>query len=128
MTDCIFCKIVNGELPSHKVYEDDLYLAFLNINPYVPGHTLVIPKDHIRWVWDPPRFGAYSEVTKIVSEKIQEALEAEFMQLFTYGLEVPHAHMHILPRFEDGTEHDMLPKAQEASQEALEAMVKRINI
>ena len=44
--DCIFCKILNGEIPSYKIYEDDMIMAFLDINPYAPGHTLVIPKEH----------------------------------------------------------------------------------
>ncbi len=54
MKDCIFCKIVRGEIPCHKIYEDDGFLAFLDINPQSPGHTQVIPKKHYRWVWDLP--------------------------------------------------------------------------
>jgi diadenosine tetraphosphate (Ap4A) HIT family hydrolase len=54
MKDCIFCKIISGEIPSHKVYEDENFLAFLDIHPQSPGHIQVIPKKHFRWVWDLP--------------------------------------------------------------------------
>ncbi|MDZ4221510.1 MAG: HIT domain-containing protein, partial [Patescibacteria group bacterium] len=54
MQDCIFCKIVAGEIPSHRVYEDDAVLAFLDINPVNPGHTLVIPKEHYKDLLDTP--------------------------------------------------------------------------
>lgn len=58
MIDCPFCKIVGGEIPSAKVYEDDEHLAFLDIRPQSPGHTLIIPKKHQRWVWDVPKQGS----------------------------------------------------------------------
>ncbi|KKT79078.1 MAG: Histidine triad (HIT) protein, partial [Parcubacteria group bacterium GW2011_GWF2_44_8b] len=60
--ECIFCKIVKGEIASCKVYEDENFLAFLDINPQSPGHTQVITKIHYRWVWDVPNAGEYFEV------------------------------------------------------------------
>ncbi|MBI4122056.1 MAG: HIT domain-containing protein, partial [Parcubacteria group bacterium] len=60
-TDCIFCTIVRGEIPVAQVYEDEDFLAFLDIHPQAPGHTQVIPKRHVRWVWDVENAGAYFE-------------------------------------------------------------------
>ena len=62
--NCIFCKIVAGAIPSHKVYEDDKFLAFLDIHPLAPGHVQIIPKNHYRFVWDVPNAGEYFEITK----------------------------------------------------------------
>ncbi len=59
MNDCIFCKIVSGDIPAHKIYEDEKYLAFIDIHPQTPGQVQVIPKEHYRWVWDMPNVGEY---------------------------------------------------------------------
>ena len=99
MPECIFCKISKGEIPSYKVYEDKEFLAFLDIRPLNPGHTLVIPKKHIRWVYDVENHGAYWNVAKIIAQKIIKNLKANFVMFVTFGLEVPHAHIHIIPRF-----------------------------
>ncbi len=77
MQDCIFCKIVNGEIPSNKVYEDEKFLAFLDINPLSPGHTQVIPKEHYRWVWDVPNIGEYFEVVKKIAKAQKKAFNVE---------------------------------------------------
>lgn len=102
MEDCIFCKIVKGEIPSYKIYEDTSYLAFLDIFPRVKGHALVIPKKHYRWVNDVEDFGNYWEMAKKVSLAIQKSLNARFTSYLTLGEEVPHAHIHILPQTESG--------------------------
>jgi histidine triad (HIT) family protein len=99
MDDCIFCKIVKGEIPCHKVYEDEKYLAFLDINPVSEGHTLLISKTHFRWVYDVPNFGEYFEVAKKIALGIKESsLNPEFVSFITVGNEIPHAHIHIIPR------------------------------
>ena len=100
MSDCLFCKLVEGKIPSYKVYEDDMFLAFLDIFPRVKGHTLVIPKSHHRWTYDVPEFGAYWEFSRKVARAVQTSLHAQWISFFTYGA-VPHAHIHILPRYED---------------------------
>jgi histidine triad (HIT) family protein len=97
MTDCIFCKIVRGEIPCHKVYEDDKFLAFLDINPQSPGHTQVIPKEHYRWVWDTPNTGEYFEVAKKVALAQQKAFNTEFILSKIVGDEVPHSHIWVFP-------------------------------
>ena len=73
MNNCIFCKIVRGEAPSHKIYEDAKFLAFIDINPISPGHTLVIPKEHYRFVWDVPDAREYFEVAKKIAKAQQKA-------------------------------------------------------
>jgi histidine triad (HIT) family protein len=94
---CIFCKIVRGELPLHKVYEDDSYLAFLDIRPVSPGHTLVIPKAHYRWVWDTPETGNYFEVAKKIAQALQKVSGVEEVHAKVVGEEVPHAHIWVYP-------------------------------
>ncbi len=100
MEDCIFCKIVKGEIPSYKVYEDENYLAFLDINPQSPGHTQVIPKKHYRWVWDTPNTGEYFEVAKKVALAQQKAFGTDFILSKIIGDEVPHAHIWVFPNGE----------------------------
>ena len=96
---CIFCKIVAGEIPSHKVYEDNEYLAFLDIRPLNPGHTLVIPKKHYRWVWDAGEIGKYFLVVGKVADAIRKAFKTEYVASTIFGEEIPHAHVWLVPRF-----------------------------
>lgn len=95
--DCIFCKIVNKELPSYTVYEDDDFLAILDISPVVEGHTLVIPKKHYRWVHEVAEFGAFWEVAQKVANAQLSALNAPTVVFATAGFQVSHAHIHVLP-------------------------------
>ena len=77
--DCIFCKIVSGKIPCYKVYEDENFLAFLDIRPLNLGHTLVIPKKHFRWVWDVPNIGEYFEVVCKIAVAEQKAFDTEMI-------------------------------------------------
>ncbi len=102
--DCIFCKIIEGKIPSHKVYADRDFLAFLSINPESPGHTLLIPKKHYRWVWDlpagrqkSPNVGAYFEVAKKIALAQKKAFNTDFVLSKIIGEEVPHAHIWVYP-------------------------------
>jgi histidine triad (HIT) family protein len=97
MPDCIFCKIVKGEIPAHKVYEDEYFIAFLDIHPQSPGHAQVIPKSHYRWVWDVQNAGAYFEVVKKVAQAQQKAFGTEWVLSKIVGDEVPHAHIWVYP-------------------------------
>jgi histidine triad (HIT) family protein len=99
MEDCVFCKIVEGKLPSYKVFENEKFFALLDIYPRTKGHTLVIPKKHHRWVYDVPEFGEYWEVALTVSKGIQKALNPTFISFVTHGLDIAHAHIHIFPRY-----------------------------
>lgn len=99
MNDCIFCKIVKKEIPCFLVYEDENYLAFLDINPLNPGHVMVIPKKHVRWVWDVEDFGGYFETIKKIGLGIKKATGQEWIVLDVAGMGVPHAHVHLVPRY-----------------------------
>lgn len=127
MSDCIFCKIISGEIPSYKVYEDENYLAFLDIHPLNFGHTLLIPKKHYRWVTDIPDFGNYWETAKKISQAIQIAVNADFISFLTVGNEVSHAHIHIIPRFNnDGIiaiDHDKIKVADPEKMEEIKNLI-----
>ncbi len=95
--NCIFCQIAVNKIPSYKVFEDDNFLAFLNIMPVVSGHALVIPKKHYRWVHQVKEFGPLWEVAQIVAQKQINSLGAPTVLFMTAGFQVPHAHIHVLP-------------------------------
>jgi histidine triad (HIT) family protein len=97
MDNCIFCKIIKGEIPAHKVYEDADFLALLDIRPLSPGHTLIIPKQHHRWVWDVPNVGAYFEVARKIALAQKKAFDTDLVLSKVYGEEVPHAHILVYP-------------------------------
>jgi histidine triad (HIT) family protein len=100
--NCIFCKIVKGEIPSYKVYEDDLFLAFLNINPAISGQILLIPKKHYRWVCDVIEFDQYWQIARKIATSLKNSdLKPDFVSFVTVGKDVPHAHIHIIPRKTD---------------------------
>lgn len=101
---CIFCKIVNKEIPANIVYEDSDFMAFLDINPLSPGHTLVIPKQHYRWVWDVPAhsdngitIGKYYEIVQKIALAQRKAFAVEQIISKVVGEDVPHAHVWIYP-------------------------------
>ncbi|OGE80600.1 MAG: hypothetical protein A2826_02420 [Candidatus Doudnabacteria bacterium RIFCSPHIGHO2_01_FULL_43_23] len=103
--NCIFCKIVSGELPSSKVYEDEKTLAFLDIKPIQPGHTLVIPKDHYTDVLDTPEdlLSDLIKTCKKVGGAVVKAMNADAFNLSANngaasGQDVFHTHFHVIPR------------------------------
>jgi len=109
MKDCIFCKIANKEIPAHVVYEDDDFMAFLDIHPQTPGHVQVIPKEHYRWVWDIPKAGAYFEVARKVALAQRKAFGTEWILSKIIGDEVPHAHLWVFPSNEaNGDKMDLI--------------------
>lgn len=107
MKDCVFCKIVVGEIPSYKIYEDADYLAFLDLCPRTEGHTIVIPKEHYEWVWDSPDLGGYFEVVGKVARHFRK-VTGEGVRSDIYGWEVPHAHIHVKPGKIDALSTKML--------------------
>ena len=101
---CIFCKIASGEIPSHKVYEDENFFAFLDIHPQSVGHVQVIPKQHFRWVWDVPNAGDYFEVVRKIAKAQQKSFNTEWILSKIVGDEVEHAHIWVFPS--DGAKGD----------------------
>jgi len=105
--DCIFCQIVDGEIPARVVYEDDDVLAFLDANPMAPGHTLVVPKHHHETLGDLPDdegsavFAALHRLAPLVEDAVDaDASTVAFNNGEAAGQEIPHVHGHVIPRFE----------------------------
>lgn len=108
MNDCLFCKIVSGEIPCYKVYEDKHCLAFLDIRPLNPGHTLVIPKQHSKNILeiDEKTLQEIIIIVKRLSNKIKTVLQCDGINIMinnepAAGQIVFHTHIHIIPRFKD---------------------------
>lgn len=105
MSDCIFCRIADGEIPSTTIYEDDDVYAFLDANPLVEGHTLVIPKQHAEHLTDldPETASAYFRHVPTIVDAVERGTDADGATLAwnngtAAGQEVPHTHLHIVPR------------------------------
>lgn len=98
MEESIFTKIIKGEVPCHKVYEDDKVIAFLDIYPQQPGHTLVVPKVQIDLLWDLPDdiYSYLWQVAKKIARHMGDILEKR-IGVHVEGIGVPHAHIHLVP-------------------------------
>ncbi|MCX7996133.1 MAG: HIT family protein [Patescibacteria group bacterium] len=127
MQRSVFNDIVEGKVPCHKIWEDEQYLAFLDIYPRTKGHALVLPKTQYRWTYEVPDFGGYWEAARTVLRGIEAALKPVWFSFFTYGA-VPYAHIHILPRYEeiDDSEQNVLPPAEPADPEELAKIAAEI--
>ena len=99
MQDSIFTKIVKGEVPCHKIYEDESTLAFLDIHPVQPGHTLIIPKRQVEFVWDlsDEEYTAVMLTTKKVALRLRTVLGTKYIGERVVGVDVPHAHVQLIP-------------------------------
>lgn len=107
---CIFCKIVAKVIPAYVVYEDDTVIAFLDIFPRTPGHVQVIPKKHVRWVWDISESGHFMEVVQKIARAQKKVFDTDFVVGLVAGEEVPHAHFWLVPRHpNDGHEATLKP-------------------
>lgn len=95
----IFTKIIDGSIPCYKVSEDDNFLAFLDIQPIVKGHVLVIPKKEIDYIFniEDILLGQFINFAKIVAKKMDKVFDCERIGMTVIGLEVPHAHIHLMP-------------------------------
>ena len=95
----IFTRIVQGEIPCHRIAEDDHYLAFLDINPLAEGHTLVIPKQEVDYIFDleDDVLAGLHVFAKAVARQIERVIACERIGVAVVGLEVPHAHVHLIP-------------------------------
>jgi histidine triad (HIT) family protein len=96
MENCVFCKIISGELPSYKVYEDDNYLAFLNIAQFAQGQTLVIPKKHYDFVWDVEETAEYFKVVRKIAQHYKD-IGYEYVDMMIFGRDIAHAHVRLFP-------------------------------
>jgi histidine triad (HIT) family protein len=125
----IFTKIINGEIPSYKVAEDENFYAFLDINPLAKGHTLVVPKKEVDYVFDlddQTYAGLFSFVKK-ASFAIKKSVECRRLGMIVYGLDVPHAHVHLIPVTGKGNELNFSNPKVELSQAAFMDIAQRIH-
>ena len=99
--DCIFCKISKGEIPSVKVYEDEHFFAFLDIQPVSDGHVLIIPKKHIVWMQDADdkTISGIFKLSKKLMLAVKNGLNCDYVQLSVVGKDIPHLHIHLIPRY-----------------------------
>lgn len=97
--DSVFTKIVRGEIPCHKIYEDELTLAFLDIHPVQPGHTLVISKQQVEFVWDLDEitYQAVMNTVRKVAQRLKEVIGKPYIGEEVIGVDVQHAHVHLIP-------------------------------
>ena len=115
----IFTKIANGEIPSYKVAESENYFAFLDINPMVAGHTLVIPKHEVDYIFDldVDQYKGLWEFAQKVAKAIDNAIPCKRVGVAVLGMEVPHAHIHLVPLQSEGDMDFRKEKAQLSSEE-----------
>lgn len=128
--DSIFTKIIKGELPANKIYEDDRTLAFLDIYPVQPGHTLVVPKVQVEFLWDldDANYNAVMATTKLVAQRIKEVLNPAFVGSEVVGVDVPHAHVHIIP-FSVVSEFRSIPdRSVDPDYQAIKEMAEKLKI
>jgi len=130
MEESIFTKIIKGEIPAHKVYEDERVLAFLDIYPVQPGHTLVIPKKQVEFVWDleDEDYQAVMSVAKNIARHMRNVLGVRYVGEKIIGVDVPHAHVQLIP-FNTAAEYaqpqDM---ATEPDHETLAAIAEKLRL
>jgi histidine triad (HIT) family protein len=122
MPDCIFCQIIKGEIPSYKIYEDKEFIAILDIFPKTQGHTLVIPKKHVPWVWDYPDLGKYFDVVGKIARHLRQVSGEAVVRSLVYGIDVPHAHIHLFPGIKDNL------TGQKLSGEQMETFRQRFEV
>ena len=138
MQNCIFCKIVKGELPAFVVFEDDCVLAFLDINPLAQGHTLVIPKKHYENIFDidEETLQRIIVVAQKIAQKMKEVLSVEGVNVInasgkTAEQSVPHFHLHLIPR-KKGDKIDMnawwQTKTKKITEERLKELALKLKI
>lgn len=137
MEECIFCKIINNEIPSYKIYEDDLVLVFLDINPASKGHVLVIPKKHVKDIFEIEE--KYLERIILVSKRIVDKMKDSFgidgVNLYhASGINaeqtVFHFHLHVIPRRENDNIHfnSVASGKASVSAEEFKEMVAKLKI
>ncbi len=123
----IFTRIVNGEIPCHKIWADENYFAFLDLRPLNPGHTLVIPKKEVDYVFDleDEILKGLFVAAKKIAKAIKKAVPCRKIAIVVYGLEVPHAHVHLVPVHGVAGEIDFR-NAKKAEDEELKSIAGKI--
>jgi histidine triad (HIT) family protein len=130
MQASIFTRIIKGEIPSHKIYEDAKTFVFMTIEPIHPGHVLVVPKLQVDKLWELPddEYQAVMTTVKKVANRIQDVLQPVRVGSHVAGLEVPHAHVHLFPYNEGNEFWDRPMSADSVSDEELAKMAARLRM
>lgn len=123
----VFSKIVNGEIPSYKIAEDENYYAFLDINPLKKGHTLVIPKKEVDYIFDldSELLGGLHQFSQKIAKAIDKSIDCKRVAVVVLGLEVPHAHVHLIPMDAESDVRFSNPKL-DLSKEEFESIAENI--
>lgn len=123
----IFTKIINGDIPSHKIAEDGDHYAFLDINPLAKGHTLVIPKKEVDYIYDleDDALAALHVYAKKIARAVEKAVPCKRVGVLVIGTEVPHAHIHLIP-FQQETQMAITSPRVQVSQEEFQEIAEAI--
>lgn len=124
----VFTKIIKGEIPSFKIAEDDHYYAFLDIRPLARGHTLVVPKQEVDYLFDvdDELLGGAMVFAKRVAKALEAVVDCKRVGVMVIGTEVPHAHIHLVP-FQQESQIDITRKPIEMSSEDMETLAAKIH-
>jgi len=130
MQDSIFTKIINGEIPSHKIYEDDHVFAFLDIHPLTAGHALVVPKKQVEFVWDldDETYHALMAACKKLAVRLRDVLQVPYVGEKIVGVDVPHAHVHLIPFTNVHEYHQPGDMNSQPDHEQLAALAEKLKI
>ena len=130
MTDSIFTKIINREVPAYIIYEDDYSLAFLDIHPVQPGHVLVVPKKQIeQWLdLDEDTYLHLMQAVKIVGEQLKTVLSTKFVGLKIVGVDVAHVHVHLIPFNQVSEFNNSQDMSKTPNHQALKVMAAKLSL
>lgn len=128
MEDSIFTKIIKGEIPCHKIYEDDQVIAFLDIHPITTGHTLVVPKTQVAFVWDldDATYQQLQTSVKKLAVHLRTTLGVPYVGEQIIGVDVPHAHIHLIPFTSVAEYHHQPDMSAEPDHTALAAVAETL--
>ncbi len=127
----IFTRIINGEIPSHKIYEDDRVIAFLTIHPLSDGHTLVVPKKQIDQIWDleSDDYDYLWKIAQKIALHLRQTMDLARVGVVIKGFEVPHTHIHLIPVGHQGhINFDPEPEPPVADDDKLASIAQRIRL
>jgi histidine triad (HIT) family protein len=130
MPPSIFTRIIKGEIPCHKIYEDERVIAFLDLHPINPGHTLVVPKVQIDHLWDLPDddYDYVWRVAKKIALHVKRTLDAPRVGVVVEGFGVPHTHIHLVPIYQGNDLKKSQNMDEEPDHTALAAMAQKLKI
>ena len=126
----IFTRIINGQIPCHKVYEDDKVIAFLDIHPINPGHVLVVPKVQIQYLWDltDDDYQYLMKIVKNVGFHIREVIGCERVGMIVEGFDVPHCHVKLVPLYKPDDLSKTIDSNAPINHEELAKMAERLKM